>query len=54
MTILFKNHCHTPYPILHERADTWMVQTLCPNAIRTVFGKVICADSLNKPEYWRG
>jgi putative acetyltransferase len=30
-----------------------MVQALRPNAIGSVFGKVICANALNKPEYWR-
>lgn len=43
----------TPYPIPEEHADAWMVQELKPGVIGTVSGKVICADALNKPEYWR-
>jgi len=42
-----------PYPIPDEHADAWMVQALRPNVIGSVGGKVICADALNKPEYWR-
>ncbi len=42
-----------PYPIAHEHADAWMVQALRPEIIGTVRGKVVCADALNKPEYWR-
>jgi hypothetical protein len=30
-----------------------MVQALRPGAIGTFGGKIICADKLNKPEYWR-
>ena len=43
----------TPYSIPNEHADAWMVQALRPEIIGAVFGKVICADALNKPEYWR-
>ncbi|VEP12159.1 Uncharacterized N-acetyltransferase YjhQ [Hyella patelloides LEGE 07179] len=42
-----------PYPISNENSDAWMVQALRPNVIGSVFGKVVCADALNKPEYWR-
>lgn len=42
-----------PYPIPHKHADAWMVQSLRPGVIGTVRGTVICADALNKPEYWR-
>ncbi|MEM9906528.1 MAG: N-acetyltransferase [Cyanobacteria bacterium P01_D01_bin.44] len=42
-----------PYPIPAEHADAWMVQALRPNLIGTVAGKVVCADVLNNPEYWR-
>jgi predicted N-acetyltransferase YhbS len=42
-----------PYPIPAEHADAWMVQALRPNLIDSVSGKVICADALDKPEYWR-
>ena len=41
------------YPIPEEHADAWMVQALEPDIIGSVSGKVICADALNKPEYWR-
>jgi hypothetical protein len=50
MTLLFKNRCHTAYPIPHERLDAWMVQ-VCPDAIGSISGKVICADALDKPKY---
>jgi len=42
-----------PYLIPEEVADAWMVQALQPNVIGTVSGKVICCDTLNKPEHWR-
>jgi putative acetyltransferase len=42
-----------PYPIPEKNADAWMVQALRPGAIGTIGGKIICADKLNKPEYWR-
>ena len=42
-----------PYPIPDEHADAWMVQALRPDVISSVCGKVMCSDTLNKPEYWR-
>jgi putative acetyltransferase len=42
-----------PFPIPDEDADAWMVQALAPRVIGPVRGKVICADALNEPEYWR-
>ena len=42
-----------PYPIPDEHADAWMVQALRPNVIGSVCGKIICADTLSKPEHWR-
>jgi putative acetyltransferase len=42
-----------PYSIPDEHADAWMVQALQPDVIGSVSGKVMCADALNKPEYWR-
>lgn len=42
-----------PYPIPAQDADAWMVQALRPNVIGTVSGKVVCADMLDRPEYWR-
>ena len=41
------------YSIADEHADAWMVQALRPGVIGAVGGKVICANALNKPEYWR-
>ncbi len=42
-----------PYPIPEEHANAWMVQELRPRVIGSVFGKVRCADMLNKPQHWR-
>ena len=42
-----------PHPIPDEHADAWMVHALQPGVIGTVRGKVMCADALNQPEYWR-
>ena len=42
-----------PYPIPDKNADAWMVQELRPGLIGTVRGTVVCADALDKPEYWR-
>ena len=42
-----------PYPIPDEHANAWMVQPLRPNVIGTTSGKVICANTMNRPEYWR-
>lgn len=42
-----------PYPIPAEIAGAWMVQELRPGLIGSVEGKVICADELNRPEYWQ-
>ena len=42
-----------PYPILEKNANAWMVQALQPNIIGKFKGKVVCADSLNRPEYWQ-
>jgi len=42
-----------PYPIPEKQADAWMVQALRPDIIGSVRGKIICADALNKPEYWQ-
>lgn len=41
-----------PYPIPPQHADAWMVQELKEKTIGTVQGQVVCADALNKPEYW--
>jgi len=42
-----------PYPIPEKDADAWMVQALRPGVIGSVSGTVLCADALDKPEYWR-
>ncbi len=42
-----------PYPIPEQYAEAWMVQALRPGLLGFIKGKVICADALNKPEYWR-
>jgi len=42
-----------PYPIPDKDEDAWMVQALRPDVIGYVGGEIICADVLNKPEYWR-
>jgi len=44
---------YTPYPIPDEVADAWMVMELTPNALAKNVGRVIFADALMKPEYWR-
>ncbi|MEB3340022.1 N-acetyltransferase [Okeania sp.] len=41
------------YPIPEKNADAWMVQALRPAIIGNFRGKVICADSMNDPKYWR-
>lgn len=42
-----------PYPIPPENADAWMVLELRPGIIGHECGRVICADALNEPRYWR-
>ncbi|NEP90318.1 MAG: N-acetyltransferase [Okeania sp. SIO2C2] len=41
------------YPIPEKNADAWMVQELRPGMIGNFSGKIICADSLDDPKYWR-
>lgn len=43
----------TPYPIPAEHANAWMVRDISSKGLNEVKGKVVCADSLNKLEYWR-
>lgn len=40
-----------PYPVSPESA--WMVRPISSNALGHVQGRVICADALCRPEYWR-
>ncbi len=42
-----------PYPIPEEFADAWMTQELTPGIIGDAQGKVRCADTLDRPEFWR-
>jgi putative acetyltransferase len=42
-----------PYPIPEKNADAWMVQSLRDGVIGKYSGTVVCADKMNKPEYWR-
>lgn len=41
-----------PYPIAEEHLDAWMVKILSPQVVGDIEGKVICANTLNEPEYW--
>lgn len=43
----------TPYPIPQPYADCWMVRTWQSADHNKIEGRVICADTLNRPEYWR-
>ncbi|MEL6908932.1 MAG: N-acetyltransferase [Cyanobacteria bacterium J06643_13] len=40
------------YPIPQKHFDAWMVLFLNPEVRGSVSGKVVCADALDKPEYW--
>ncbi|HSP00383.1 MAG TPA: N-acetyltransferase [Thioalkalivibrio sp.] len=40
-----------PYPI--EPQAAWMVQALRPSLLGAVRGRLLCAHSLDRPEYWR-
>ncbi len=42
-----------PFLIPEDHADAWMVRALRPDVIGSVSGTVICADAMNKAEYWR-
>lgn len=42
-----------PFSIPPEDEDAWMVRALRPGVLGSVRGRVICADALDKPEYWR-
>lgn len=43
----------TPYPIAEEFADYWMVQPLTEEGFTAPKGRIRCADTLDRPEYWR-
>ena len=42
-----------PFPIPAKDADAWMVQALRPDVPAAAGGRVVCADAMNRPEYWR-
>lgn len=42
-----------PYPIPAKDAEAWMVQGLCKGIIGQVDGRVVPAEALRRPEYWR-
>ena len=42
-----------PYPIPEKDKDAWMVQELRKGVIGSVSAKIICADMIDRPEYWR-
>lgn len=42
-----------PFPIPKKHADAWMLQFLTTNSKLINQGKIICADEMNKIEYWR-
>jgi putative acetyltransferase len=44
----------TPFPFPEEHADAWMVCALRSGVLGSVSGKVVCCDTLNKPEIWQG
>lgn len=42
-----------PYPIPSEDAGAWMVMALAEKGLSKYFGKIRCADKLDKPEHWK-
>lgn len=48
-----KHGYNAPYPIPEKDSDAWMFQSLNPKGLENYNGKVICAEKMNKPEYWR-
>ena len=44
---------YAPHPIPARNDDAWMVQALRPDLPGSAGGRVVCADAMNKPEYWR-
>ncbi len=42
-----------PYPIAKEVAEAWMVRELKQGRLGKAKGKVLCAESLDRPEYWQ-
>ncbi len=42
-----------PYPILEKNAGAWMVLALNPDAVGSFERTVRCAETMDRPEYWR-
>jgi putative acetyltransferase len=42
-----------PYPIMEKDAGAWMVQGLWKGVLGQLRGKVVPAERLRRPEYWR-
>ncbi|TDB37011.1 MAG: N-acetyltransferase [Actinobacteria bacterium] len=42
-----------PFPIPADHADAWMVRALRPGVLGAVRGTVVCAEAMNRAEYWR-
>ena len=42
-----------PFPVPEKHADSWMVRPITPKGLGSVKGKILCANALHKPEYWR-
>lgn len=41
-----------PYPIPKECANAWMVKAMTKEGLNIEKGQMLCANALNKPEYW--
>jgi putative acetyltransferase len=41
------------YPVPEEVSDAWMVQQLKRGLLGRIKGRVLCADAMNRPDYWR-
>ena len=41
------------YPIDPTQSDAWMIKRLNHNIDKPVKGRIICANSLQKPEFWQ-
>lgn len=42
-----------PEPIPEKNSAAWMVQALRPGVIGQYSGMVVCAEAMDRPEYWR-
>jgi putative acetyltransferase len=43
----------SPFPLHDSQMDAWMVLELRLGIIENILGKVVCANKLNKPDYWQ-